>query len=230
MKIKESVHRFLLLPHQVLIVLLLEFLNSFRSYGLRFILYNYITNEFYISDSSAGALLGIKSFVDIGFGLAGSILVDMVGVRCVALLALSVAMVGRTLMAFGRSKEILYVVLFFLSPCGDALLSLGLYRVALKKLSTPLTRPLAFGVQYAVTNMAGVCVALVVDTMRKRAGDVHIDSVFGQKTGYLMDVLGGVYTPVRQFVVSSSLLSNSMLDTFCSILKFQISLQRLLRG
>ena len=63
---RESVLRFLLLPRQIGIVLLLEFLNSFRSFGLRFVLYNYVTNEFGIGDAKAGALLGVKGFVDIG--------------------------------------------------------------------------------------------------------------------------------------------------------------------
>ena len=47
----ESLLRFLLLPSQVGIVLLLEFLNSFRSFGLRFVLYNYVTNELGIGDT-----------------------------------------------------------------------------------------------------------------------------------------------------------------------------------
>ena len=139
-----------------------------------------------------------SSLVDIGFGLSGSILVDMVGVRRVSLAAFSVALVGRMLLLFGRSTSILYAALFLFSPCGDALLSVGLYRVALKKLTTPLTRPLAFGLSYAVSNMAGACVAVVVDGMRKSVEDVHVDV----GSGYFMDVVGGVYTPVRQFIVS----------------------------
>jgi len=63
---KSSILRFVLLPSQVMLILLLEFLNSFRSFGLRFVLYNYITNEFGIEDVNAGKLLGIKGFVDIG--------------------------------------------------------------------------------------------------------------------------------------------------------------------
>ena len=122
----ESVIRFLSLPSQVGVVLLLEFLNSFRSFGLRFVLYNYLTNEFGLGDVQAGALLGIKGFVDLGFGLAGSILVDIFGVRRVSLTALSVAVAGRTLLAFGRTRGSLYLALFLLSPCGDALLGVGL--------------------------------------------------------------------------------------------------------
>lgn len=35
-------------------------LNSFRSYGMRFVLYNYITNEYGMSDTRAGGVLGVK--------------------------------------------------------------------------------------------------------------------------------------------------------------------------
>ena len=58
--VKETILRFLLLPKEVLIVLLLEFLNSFRSFGLRFVLYQYVTNEFELGDTQAGAVLGVK--------------------------------------------------------------------------------------------------------------------------------------------------------------------------
>ena len=123
-------------------------LSNCSSFGFRFVQYNYITNEFGIGDTKAGALLGVKGIVDLIFGLAGSILVDIFGVRKVSVVALSVAIVGRTLLAFGRTKGALYLALFFFSPCGDALLSVGLYKVALKKLTTPLTRPFAFAVSY----------------------------------------------------------------------------------
>jgi len=190
---QDSTIRFLLLPSQIFTVLLLEFLTTFRSYGLRVIIFNYITNEFSMSDSRAGELLGIKSLVDIGVGLCGCILVDLWGVRKLSLVALTIACVSRALMAFGRSEQVLYAALFLFSPLGDALLSIGLYRVALKKLTTPITRPMAFAVSYAVQNFAGVCVAVSVDWMR-RGVDIRLNS--GLK------VIDGVYTPVRQFVVS----------------------------
>ncbi|KAK1734297.1 MFS transporter [Skeletonema marinoi] len=193
----ESLLRFLLLPNQVLIVLALEFLNSFRSFGLRFVLYNYVTNEFGISDVKAGALLGTKGFIDILFGTIGSIMVDMIGVRRISIIAMSVAIIGRTLLAFGRSTTSLYLALFLFSPCGDALLSVGLYRVALKKLTTPLTRPLAFAMSYAVSNLAGALADVCVDKMRSSLKDVQIDDENGGGGGYL----SGVFTPIRQFIV-----------------------------
>jgi hypothetical protein len=189
----EAIVHFLLLPSQIYIVLLLEFLNTFRSYGLRMILFNYITNEYNVSDSEAGKLLGMKSLIDIGAGLIGCILVDFWGVRRLSVVALSIASVARALLAFGRRKEMLHVALLLCSPLGDALLSIGLYRVALKKLTTPMTRPLAFAVSYAIQNFAGVCVALMVDWMRS-GRDIRVDV---KEVG-----LTGVFTPVRQFVVS----------------------------
>jgi len=192
---RESLLRFLLLPRQVLIVLTLEFLNSFRSFGLRFVLYNYVTNEFGISDVQAGALLGTKGFVDILFGLAGSIMVDVIGVRKISIIAMSIAIIGRTLLAFGRSTTSLYLALFLFSPCGDALLSTGLYRVALKKLTTPLTRPLAFAISYAVSNLAGAVADICVDRMRSTLKDVQIEQDSGGA------YFSGVYTPMRQFIV-----------------------------
>lgn len=61
----------------------------------------------------------------------------------------------------------LQFALLGLSPFGDAVLATGIYTVALKKLTTPLTRGLAFGLQYAVLNLAGAMADLVADTVRK---------------------------------------------------------------
>ena len=208
--VHDSILRFLLLPNQVYIILLLEFLNSFRSYGLRFVLYNYITNEFGILDTDAGYLLGIKGFVDILFGLVGSILVDIYGVRRVSLASLSVAMIGRTMLAFGRTKATLYMSLYFFSPCGDALLSVGLYRVALKKLTTPLTRPLGFAISYSCFNLAGALADVLIDIFRKGREDVTIE-LNNHKFG-----LGGVYTPVRQFIILTwAVLFVTLLIAYC---------------
>lgn len=64
--------------------------------------------------------------ISLAFGLLGSILVDIYGVRRVSMISLSVALVGRTLISFGRTKFALYLAMYFFSPCGDALLSVGL--------------------------------------------------------------------------------------------------------
>ena len=100
------------------------------------------------------------------FGLLGSVLVDVYGVRKVSMTSLSIAVVGRTLIAFGRTRTSLYLALYLLSPCGDALLSIDLYKVALKKLTTPLTRPLAFALSYSAFNLAGGLADVLIDAFR----------------------------------------------------------------
>lgn len=66
--------------------------------------------------------------LDIAFGLSGSILVDYIGVRRVSLVALSVALISRAILALSRTQLLLYVALF-VSSFGDALLSIGLVRI-----------------------------------------------------------------------------------------------------
>ena len=68
-------------------------------------------------------------------------LTDTIGVRKTALMALSVALVGRALWVFGHSHWVLWTAALLFSPFGDAMLSAGLYKVALKKLTPPRLRP-----------------------------------------------------------------------------------------
>lgn len=126
---------FLSLPTQVFVVLLLEALNSYRNFGLRFVQYNYFVNEFGLTDTETGSLLGLKSTLDVIFAIMGSLATDALGVRKTALLALSMAFFGRFLLAFGRSRTELYVACLFFSPFGEAFLSVGLYKVPLDPLA-----------------------------------------------------------------------------------------------
>ena len=172
---------FLGLPSQVFVVLLLEALNSYRNFGLRFVQYNYFVNEFGLSDTETGSLLGIKSTLDVVFGISGSLATDALGVRKTALFALCMATVGRCLLAFGRSRSQLYLACLFFSPFGEAFLSVGLYKVALKRLTTPRIRPLAFAIQYATFNFAGALCDVFIDHLR------HQNDVlwFGQVIGWV---------------------------------------------
>ena len=136
-RFRDNVVAFTALPGSVRLVLLLVFLNSFRSFGLRFVQQLYLTNEFGFSDLETASILGTAASLHVFFGLAGAVLTDAIGVRRVALAALSIAVVGRGLLAFGRSRVAIYAAFYLFSPAGEALLATGLYRVALKKLTTP---------------------------------------------------------------------------------------------
>ena len=86
--------------------------------------------------------------------------------RRTAIASLSVAVVSRAVLTFGRSREALLLALVGLSPFGEAVLSTGIYTVALKKLTTPATRGFAFGVQYGIFNFAGALADVAADLLR----------------------------------------------------------------
>ena len=185
-KFRDNVVAFSALPNSVRLVLLLVFLNSFRSFGLRFVQQLYLTNEFGFDDLEAASVLGTSASLHVAFGLIGAVLTDAIGVRRVALTALSISVVGRGLLAFGRDRASIYAAFYLFSPAGEALLATGLYRVALKKLTTPKTRAFAFAVEYATFNLSGALADVCIDAFRRR-GDVTL----GEQT----------MTPTRQFLV-----------------------------
>ena len=185
-KFRDNVVAFTALPNSVRLVLLLVFLNSFRSFGLRFVQQLYLTNEFGLDDLEAASVLGTSASLHVVFGLIGAVLTDAVGVRRVALTALSISVVGRGLLAFGRSRTAVYTAFYLFSPAGEALLATGLYRVALKKLTTPKTRAFAFAVEYATFNLSGALADVCIDAFR-RGGDVTLGDQ--------------VLTPTRQFLL-----------------------------
>lgn len=155
------------LPRETWVVLAIDFLNSYRSFGFRSVQYQYLTNEFGLDDMEAGNLLGMQAWLLVIFGFLGAVLVDSFGVRRTALCALAVAAVSRGMLTFSTERHTMMVALLGLAPFGEAVLSTGIYTVALKKLTTPATRSFAFGVQYGIFNFAGACADIVADQLRQ---------------------------------------------------------------
>ena len=119
------------------------------------------------------------------FGMVGAMLVDSFGVRLTALCALTVAAVSRGMLTFARSRQTMLIALLGLSPFGEAVLSTGIYTVALKKLTTPETRSFAFGVQYGIFNFAGALSDIAADFLRQQ--DFKLPSWMPH------EILGGQY-------------------------------------
>ena len=64
------------LPREVWVVLLIDFLNSYRSFGFRAVQYQYLTNEFALTDVEAGSYLGMQAWLLVIFGMVGAMMVD----------------------------------------------------------------------------------------------------------------------------------------------------------
>ena len=78
--------------------MLIDFLNSYRSFGFRSVQYQYMVNEFGLSDVETAYWLGVQSWLLVIFGMLGAVLVDAYGVRRTALASLSVAVVRRAML------------------------------------------------------------------------------------------------------------------------------------
>ena len=115
------------LPREVYVLFLIDFLNSYRSFGFRTVQYMYCLNEIGLSDVETGNMLGINAWLLVVFGMLGAMLVDSWGVRRTALCALGVAFVSRGILTFARSREWLLFAMLGLSPFGEAVLSTGVH-------------------------------------------------------------------------------------------------------
>ena len=187
-RLAQSVDLVLSLHPQVFLVFLLEGLDSYRAFGLRAVLYNFLTDEFALSDEDTGTIIGVQSTMKTIVAFCGSIATDYFGVRRMAMISLALSLVGRGMLVVARTRSALYVSLLVITPIGEALLSAGLYRVALTKLTTARSRTIAFACGYAVLNFAGGIANIVIDRL-KAASDVVI--------------LGRVYTGTRSFLAST---------------------------
>ena len=76
------------LPTEVWVVMLIDFLNSYRSFGFRSVQYQYMVNEFGLSDVETAYWLGVQSWLLVICGMLGAVLVDAYGVRRTALASL----------------------------------------------------------------------------------------------------------------------------------------------
>lgn len=181
----DAFERLLGLHDQAYFVLFLIALNSFRNFGLRTMQYQLLTDEYGLSDEEAGALLGAKAALSSIIGFVGAALTDVFGVRAVAKHSLTLALIGRGMLVAGRSRLSLYIAQLIFSPLGESLLNVGLYNVALRKLTTPDNRALAFACAYSSLNLSGGLGSLLLDVLKARPDVI----IFGQ-----------VYTGPRLFL------------------------------
>ena len=173
---------------QVFIVLLLEFLNSYRNFGLRSMVYTLCICSI-ARATRCGRHCSVAATIVTIFGFCGSVITDIIGVRRTAMLSICLSLIGRGMLAVNTATiSPQKISLLGIHPIGEALLTTGLYRVALKKMTTEDTRPLAFAISYSVYNCAGGVANFVIDAF-KNMPDIT--------------VFGAVYTGPRLFLATS---------------------------
>lgn len=165
---QQTVKNFMSFPWPYWAVTIVGFLNEYRGDGFNMVQYQYITNEFGISDLEAGQLLGVASTVGIVAGFCGSALTDYYGVRRMACVGLPIACLSRAILTFGRSRTSVAIAIVGLKPPGEALMGAGMYMIAIKKLTTERNRPLGYGMQWGIWSLADLIAAVVAESIRQR--------------------------------------------------------------
>ena len=135
---------FLNLPIECFVILLIELINTLRSVAGGTSQYQFLINSEYAMDElEVSTFMSSVSLWHSLVGLITAPLVDTCGVRRIALLGLSLASLKQFVMATSASRSALLI----LFVPGDELLAVAVYSIALKQLTTPATRPIAFAVQ-----------------------------------------------------------------------------------
>lgn len=169
---RASVASFARLPRAMHLILVIEFLSTLHNHMVGGVSYQLILNEYKMSELELASLQALTSPIRIVAGLVVAPLVDMYGVRRVAIVSLSLSVLTHALLAFGRSRLSLLV---YLCVPAEAPLGLALFTVALKDLTTSRTRATAFALSTALLNTGIVLSLHLIEVLR--AVDVHIGGV-----------------------------------------------------
>ncbi len=191
------VSQFFDLPLMLHLMLVLEFLNGVRRHIWDDQQDLLLTNEYGMDDVQSAFVISVEGTLNTVFGILASIVVDSVGIRKIALFALGLGLVSRFLLIISGPNFLLplYVAMWGLSPFSDAVVSAGIYRVGLKKLTPPSMRPMAFAMAYQTLNFAGA-VALNLQDLFK---NVHPDIM----TVDDKMIMGKKFSSIRQLMVIS---------------------------
>lgn len=161
---RSTSRSFMSLPAGCFAVLIVECVNTLRGRTVGTVLYQMAINEYGLSELETSQLMSVSEVISLVFALLGAPLVDGFGVRRVALCSLAASTCTTALLAFGRSTAALTTAV--LLPA-DVLLGLAMYSIALKNLTTPLTRPVAFAFSSGLLNVGVVAAFNLVELVRR---------------------------------------------------------------
>ena len=160
---RESIERFLTLPRACFIILLIELLSTLHTKMADSVLYQFLLNEFDMTEFEVTALQATFAPVEKVVSILGAPLIDIFGVRRVVLVSLVLSIVKHSMLAFGRTR---LQVIGYLALPAESLVSLALFSIALRDLTTHRTRPIAFALSTVLLNW-GIVVALqLVEVVR----------------------------------------------------------------
>ncbi|KAL1504512.1 hypothetical protein AB1Y20_010914 [Prymnesium parvum] len=158
------------MPRDLRLLLLVEALGALGGRLGEAGRYQLMLNEYAMEETEASALLGAATAIALLAGFASAPLVDLLGIRRVAMLSLAFTCVKLSLLLLTRARWVLTLVTLTpdVFPYG-----LAVYAIGLKNLTTPLARPTAFALSTVLINLGMFCGLALVDQTR------HLHAVLG---------------------------------------------------
>ena len=134
---------------------------------MSYVLILYLSEQFHFSDKEAGFVFGIYGMLISIYGiLAGSLIIDRIGVRSSLIAGALLMGASRILLATVNSNHVLLFVLFTFLPLGSSL-GTPVLAIAIKRYSSEFTRRLAFSLFYVIMKIAFLAAAPTRDFYRK---------------------------------------------------------------
>lgn len=143
----------------------MKFLEGMAFFSLMLILAKYLSDVIGFSDVEAGWLFALCNGMQFPFALCLSFVLDSWGARRMCMIGQALLLVSRASLWLSSSPILVCFVLIVLYPLGTAALLPALI-VAVKRFSTPLSRPYAFGMFYTCLNVASICIMGVFNYFR----------------------------------------------------------------
>jgi dipeptide/tripeptide permease len=139
------------------VIFAIKVLESYAYFSQSLSMTLYLTDEHGFSDENAGWLYGTFGMLVSLYGLLFGWVVDFLGIRKALIVGGLISAVGRLLFALAKSGEhaALYLSLFVFLPIGSAL-GIPVMTIAVKRYTDSTSRTFAFGLFYAVMNIAAL--------------------------------------------------------------------------
>lgn len=157
-------------PRELWLIFALKFLTSYAYFSLSLVLTMFLSDEFGMSDTSAGWAYGAYGVMSTFFGLLCGWFIDYLGVRASLLVGAIVGAFSRFVMALTTSKKTAVLMLYTLLPFAECL-GIPIMTIGIKRYTNARNRTFAFSLFYSMMNVAALCAGPLVDLSRTFFGD-----------------------------------------------------------
>lgn len=177
LQFKSSLNSLKGCPRELYVNFCLKFCESYSYFAISQILIIYLHTEFGFSDIQAGATYGLWGATITMWGLFTAWINDRLGVRKSLMLGFVISATATFILATTESKKVLYAVLFGLLPLGNSM-GIPMLTVGIRRYTNAENRGFAFGLYYAVMNIAAFVSGPVVDMFNI---ELHGAKIMGRK-------------------------------------------------